>query len=189
MNDLNDLKHLCENCKKCHFYETRHHMVFGQGNSNADLMFISEAPGQQEDLTGIPFVGKSGQLFDSILASVNITRDEIYIANILKCRPPRNRNPLEDEKKACLPFLRAQVKLIHPKIIVCLGRISAQSIIRPDFKITKEHGIWISRNGYYLIATYHPAALLRDPSKKRDVWEDFKEIRARYETISTKTPN
>lgn len=185
MNDLNELIQLCENCKKCKLHETRHHMVFGQGNPNANLMFISESPGEQEDLTGVPFVGKSGKLFDKILASVDITRDQIYIANILKCRPPKNRNPLETEKEACLPYLREQVKLIHPKIIVCLGRISAQSIIRSDFKITKEHGIWINKKGYYLIATYHPSALLRDPSKKRDVWEDFKQIKAKYNEIST----
>ena len=149
-------------------------------------MFIGEAPGEQEDLSGIPFVGKSGQLFNKILTSVDISREEIYIANIIKCRPPKNRNPLDIEKISCLPFLRNQVKLIHPKIIVCLGRVSAQSIISPNLKITKEHGIWFYRKGYFLIATYHPSALLRDPSKKRDTWEDFKTIKTKYDEVSEK---
>jgi DNA polymerase len=169
---------------KCDLYKTRHNVVFGKGDINTNLMFIGEGPGEQEDLTGTPFVGKSGQLFDKILKAIDITREEIYIANIVKCRPPKNRNPLEKEKKSCLPYLRHQVKLIHPKIIVCLGRVSAQCIIDKNFKITKEHGKWVDRKGYSLIATYHPSALLRDPSKKRDAWEDFKKIKEKYIEIN-----
>ncbi|MCT4545021.1 MAG: uracil-DNA glycosylase [Vallitalea sp.] len=184
MLDWTQLEQSCNNCTKCNLHKTRHHMVFGKGDINTNLMFIGEGPGEQEDLTGVPFVGKSGQLFDKILNAINISRDEIYIANIVKCRPPNNRNPLESEKKACLPYLRYQVQLIHPKIIVCLGRVAAQCIIDKNFKITKEHGIWVTRKGYHLIATYHPSALLRDPSKKRDAWEDFKKIKSKYIEVS-----
>ncbi|MGH4052004.1 MAG: uracil-DNA glycosylase [Clostridium sp.] len=183
MVDWTELEKMCNNCTKCDLHNTKTNMVFGQGDIHTDLMFICEAPGEQEDLSGIPFVGKSGQLFDKILTSVDISREEIYITNIIKCRPPQNRNPLDIEKKSCLPFLRNQVKLILPKIIVCLGRVSAQSIISPNLKITKEHGIWFYRKGYYLIATYHPSALLRDPSKKRDAWEDFKTIKTKYDEV------
>ncbi|GMQ61445.1 uracil-DNA glycosylase [Vallitalea maricola] len=184
MLDWNELEKICNNCTRCDLYKTRHHMVFGKGDINTNLMFIGEGPGEQEDLTGTPFVGKSGQLFDKILKAVDITREEIYIANIVKCRPPRNRNPLENEKNACLPYLRYQVKLIQPKIIVCLGRVSAQCIIDKNFRITREHGKWVNRKGYNLIATYHPSALLRDPSKKRDAWEDFKKIKEKYIEMS-----
>ncbi len=180
MVDWVELEKKCNNCTGCDLHKTRTHMVFGKGDIHTNLMFIGEAPGEQEDLSGTPFVGKSGQLFNKILASVNISREEIYITNIVKCRPPKNRNPLETEKNSCLPYLRNQVRLIHPKIIVCLGRVSAQSIINKNFRITKEHGIWVYRKGYYLISTYHPSALLRDPSKKRDAWEDFKKIKAKY---------
>lgn len=173
----------CRACTQCALHETRTHLVFGQGNPEATLMFIGEAPGEQEDLSGIPFVGKSGQLFDKILAAVEIDRQEVYIANILKCRPPNNRDPLETERKSCLPYLRQQVRLIHPKIIVCLGRISAQTIIDPQLKITRQHGEWTVKNGYHLTATYHPSALLRDPSKKKDAWEDFKKIKALYDEL------
>ncbi|MBU3181544.1 uracil-DNA glycosylase [Clostridium psychrophilum] len=186
MVDWTELEKMCNNCTKCDLHKTKTNMVFGQGDIHTNLMFIGEAPGEQEDLSGIPFVGKSGQLFDKILTSVDISREEIYIANIIKCRPSQNRNPLDIEKKSCLPFLRNQVKLIHPKIIVCLGRVSAQSIINPNFKITKEHGIWFYRKGYCLIATYHPSALLRDPSKKRDAWEDFKTIKTKYDEFREK---
>jgi DNA polymerase len=180
MLDWTNLKKTCNNCTNCNLHISRTNIVFGKGNINTKLMFIGEAPGEQEDLSGIPFVGKSGQLFNKILDAINITREDIYIANIVKCRPPKNRNPHEAEKKACIPYLRNQVKLIHPKIIVCLGRVSAQSIIDKNFRITKEHGVWFERKGYYLIATYHPSALLRDPSKKRGAWEDFKKIKAKY---------
>ncbi len=179
--DWNSLEQICNICRKCKLHETRNKVVFGEGNRETNLIFISEAPGQQEDETGRLYVGKSGQLFDRIIDSVDITRDEIYLANILKCQPPNNRDPLTDEREACLPYLRYQIRLIKPKIIVCLGRVAAQTIIDPDFKITQDHGQWIERKGFYLIATYHPSALLRDPSKKRLVWEDFKKIKAKYD--------
>ncbi len=183
MVNWDELKKLCVSCKKCDLYKTRTNVVLGKGNFNTNLMFVAEAPGRQEDLIGTPFVGNSGQLFDKILEAVDITRDEIYLTNIVKCRPPENRNPTDKEKQACLPYLRNQVALIHPKIIVCLGRVAAQTIIRPDFKITKEHGIFFERKGYFLTATYHPSALLRDPSKKKDAWEDFKAIKSKFDEV------
>lgn len=183
MTDLNQLESICRNCTKCSLYKSRNNLVFGQGNINSVLMFVGEAPGEQEDLTGIPFVGKSGQLFDKILDAIKLTRNDIYIANILKCRPPKNRDPLENEKDSCIPYLRKQVSIIHPKIIVCLGRVAAQTIIKPDFKITKEHGVWTERKGYHLTATYHPSALLRDPSRKIEAWEDFQKIKSKYDAF------
>ena len=183
MVDWTELESYCLQCTRCDLHKTRRNVVFGQGNRNADLMFIGEAPGEQEDLQGIPFVGKSGQLFDKILAAVHITREEVYIANILKCRPPQNRDPQEDEKATCLPYLRHQVRLIQPKIIVCLGRVAAQSIIDPQFKITKQHGEFFYRKGFYLTATFHPSALLRNPAYKRDTWEDFKKIKTKYDVV------
>lgn len=178
-----DLEESCRFCKKCGLYKTRNKLVFGDGNKNASLMFIGEGPGRREDATGLPFVGRSGKLLDKILAAINIKRKDIYIANIVKCRPPSNRDPGEDEKKACLPYLRNQVHLIRPKIIVCLGRVAAQVIIDPGFKITKQHGQWTERKGYYLTATYHPSALLRTPSRKKEAWEDFKKIREKLNNV------
>lgn len=185
MIDLIELEKMCNECTKCDLHKTRNTIVFGKGDIHANLMFIAEAPGEQEDLTGIPFVGKSGQLFDKILDAIELRREEIYISNIVKCRPPKNRNPKEQEKQACLPYLRKQVSLIHPKILVCLGRVAAQTIIKPDLKITKEHGIFFERAGYLMIATYHPSALLRDPSRKKEAWEDFKKIKAKYNELSS----
>ena len=139
-------------------------------------MFVGEAPGEQEDLSGTPFVGRAGQLLDKFLYAVDIERKDVYIANILKCRPPKNRDPLPEEEDACIGYLREQVKLIRPKVIVCLGRISAMRLIKPDFKITKEHGQWFEKGDYLMTAVYHPAALLRDPRKKEDMLEDMKRI-------------
>ncbi len=167
-------------CKKCRLWEMRTNVVIGRGNPDSDIMFIGEGPGQQEDLTGKAFVGAAGQLLDRMLASVGLSEENVYIANIVKCRPPGNRDPLEDEKAACMNYLRYQLGLVRPKIIVCLGRIAATSIITPDFKITKQRGQWIERKGYHIMATYHPSALLRDESKKRPAWEDLKAIKAKY---------
>ncbi|MBQ2734553.1 MAG: uracil-DNA glycosylase, partial [Clostridia bacterium] len=144
-NTLEALAAYCTECKKCALGTTRTNLVFGTGNPNADLMFVGEAPGEQEDLSGIPFVGREGQLLDRYLYAVDIERKDVYIANILKCRPPKNRDPLPEEEEACIGYLREQVKLIRPKIIVCLGRISAMKLIKPDFKITKEHGTWFEK--------------------------------------------
>ena len=172
-----ELKKNCEECKKCALHETRTNCVFGVGNPNASLMFVGEAPGEQEDLSGVPFVGRAGQLLDKFLLAVDIPREEVYIANILKCRPPKNRDPLPAEEDACIDFLREQVALINPKVIVCLGRIAAMRLIKPDFKITQEHGAWFKKGNYLMTAVYHPAALLRDPRKKEDMLEDMKKIK------------
>lgn len=172
-----DLKKKCAECERCALHQTRTNCVFGTGNENATLMFIGEAPGEQEDLSGVPFVGRAGQLLDKFLAAVDIKREDVYIANILKCRPPKNRDPLPEEEDACIDYLREQVALINPKVIVCLGRISAMRLIKPDFKITKEHGVWFKKGNYLMTAVYHPAALLRDPRKKEDMLEDMKRIK------------
>lgn len=173
---LEALEKSCNDCQKCPLGATRTKLVFGTGNENADLLFVGEAPGEQEDLSGIPFVGRAGQLLDKFLYAVDIERQDVYIANILKCRPPKNRDPLPEEEEACMGYLREQVKLIRPKIIVCLGRISAMKLIKPDFKITKEHGTWFEKGSFLMTAVYHPAALLRDPRKKEEMLEDMKKI-------------
>lgn len=170
-------------CHKCRLWELRTNVVIGRGNKNADIMFIGEGPGQQEDLTGKAFVGAAGQLLDKMLGAIGLSEDDVYIANIVKCRPPGNRDPHEDEKEACMNYLRYQLMLVKPKIIVCLGRIAATSIISPDFKITKQRGTWINRKGYYIMATYHPSALLRDETKKRPAWEDFKAIKEKLSEL------
>ena len=181
------LEGACLSCHKCRLAEMRTNVVIGNGNRNADILIIGEGPGQQEDLQGIPFVGPAGQLLDKMLASVGLSLDDVYIGNVVKCRPPGNRDPHEDEKEAGLNYLRYQLMLIKPKIIVCLGRIAATTIIDPDFKITKQRGQWFERKGYHMIATYHPSALLRDETKKRPAWEDMKAIRAKWDELKGKT--
>ena len=176
--DWTQLESACGECRGCELYKTRKNLVFGTGNRSADLMFVGEAPGEREDETGIPFVGAAGQLLDKYLIAVGLERESVYIANILKCRPPRNRDPLPEEGDACIGFLREQVKLIRPKIIVWLGRISAMRLIKPDFKITREHGIIVKKGAFAMTAVYHPAALLRDPAKKEDMFRDMKKIKA-----------
>ncbi|MGN1095914.1 MAG: uracil-DNA glycosylase family protein, partial [Eubacteriales bacterium] len=173
---LEEIKAACSGCMKCPLGKTRTNIVFGVGNPHASLIFIGEAPGQNEDLTGVPFVGAAGKLFDKYLDAVGISRDEVYIANIIKCRPPHNRDPLPEEEDACLDYLRAQVKAISPKIIVCLGRISAMRLIKPDFRITKEHGVFVKKGQYEICAVYHPSALLRDPAKKDEMLLDMLNI-------------
>ncbi len=173
----------CENCQNCALHETRTNCVFGVGDKNADLLFVGEAPGENEDKMGIPFVGRAGKLLDSFLYAVDIPREKVYIANILKCRPPKNRDPLPAEEEACIEYLRRQVRLIKPKVIVCLGRISAMKLIKPDFKITKEHGEWFEKGNFLITAVYHPAALLRDPRKMEDMLEDMKKIKAKLEEL------
>ena len=178
---LKDLEKSCQTCQKCALGASRTNLVFGVGNPNADLMFVGEAPGEQEDLSGTPFVGRAGQLLDKFLYAVDIERKDVYIANILKCRPPKNRDPLPEEEDACIGYLREQVKLIRPKVIVCLGRIAAMRLIKPDFKITQEHGQWFEKGDFLMTAVYHPAALLRDPRKKEDMLEDMKRIRQKID--------
>ena len=183
MKSWETLEGACLNCRKCRLWETRTNVVIGVGSRNADIMFVGEGPGQQEDLQGEPFVGPAGKLLDKMLASIGLDREKVYIANIVKCRPPGNRDPHDDEQEACMNYLRYQLMLVKPKIIVCLGRIAATAIIDKDFKITRQHGQWTERKGYWFIATYHPSALLRDESKKRPAWEDLKLIRAKLDEI------
>ena len=176
--DFEELRANCLKCEKCKLCETRNNVVFGVGNPDADVMFIGEGPGENEDLQGEPFVGRGGQLFDKMLAAVDLDRKKnIYIANIVKCRPPKNRDPEPAEQEACIDWLRNQVKLVNPKIIVCLGRIAAAKIIKPDIKITKEHGIFFERGNMLLMGTLHPAALLRNPNNKPAAFEDFIKLR------------
>ena len=163
-------------CTHCPLSRTRNLPVMGRGSHEAEIMLIAEAPGAQEDQQGIPFVGRSGEILDRLLQDCGLSRDEIYITNILKCHPPGNRDPKEEEKKACFPYLKYETFLLKPKIIVCLGRVAAQRIISPDFKITRQHGTWTCRKDCALTATYHPSAILRDPSKYEEVKEDFLEI-------------
>jgi len=172
-----ELEQTCKSCTECALSETRTNCVFGTGSRTASLMFVGEAPGEKEDLSGIPFVGAAGKLLDKYLEAVGIDRGEVYIANILKCRPPKNRDPLPAEQDKCIGYLREQVKLIKPKIIVCLGRIAAMRLISPDYKITKEHGIFVQKGNFTMTAVYHPAALLRDPRKKEDMLTDMKKIK------------
>ncbi|MBQ8524788.1 MAG: uracil-DNA glycosylase [Clostridia bacterium] len=172
-----ELELTCKNCTECPLHETRTNCVFGTGNRNAKLMFVGEAPGEKEDLSGIPFVGAAGKLLDKYLEAVGIDRNEVYIANILKCRPPKNRDPLPAEQDKCIGYLREQVRLIRPKIIVCLGRIAAMRLISPDYKITKEHGTFVDIKGFTMTAVFHPAALLRDPRRKEDMYTDMKKIK------------
>ena len=181
--DWATLEEQCKTCQKCALGATRTNCVFGTGNREADLLFVGEAPGEQEDLSGVPFVGRAGQLLDRYLYAVDIPREKVYIANILKCRPPHNRDPLPEEEDACIDFLREQVRLIRPKVIVCLGRISAARMIKPDFKITKEHGVWFEKGSFAMTAVYHPAFLLRDPRKKEEMLTVMQRIRAKLEEL------
>lgn len=183
MEKMKELFEKCSGCTVCPLHATRTNCVFGSGSEKAKLMFIGEAPGEQEDLSGKPFVGRAGQLLDKFLFAVDISREDVYITNILKCRPPKNRDPLPGESDACIGYLREQVKIIQPKIIVCLGRISAMRLISPDYKITKEHGTWVERGSYLMTAVFHPAALLRDPRRKEDMLCDMKIIKEKLDAL------
>lgn len=185
MMDWESLKRTCYSCTKCGLCQQRHNVVFGVGNETADIMFVGEGPGEQEDLQGIPFVGPAGRLLDDMLRIIDLSREEnCYIANIVKCRPPRNRDPLETEQDACIDYLRNQVVLVKPKIIVCLGRIAAKRLIREDYRITREHGQWVQKNGIWMTAVYHPSALLRDVSKRPETFEDLLSIREKMREIT-----
>lgn len=186
MLDWQSLEEICMDCAKCGLCQTRHHVVFGVGPRDADVMFIGEGPGEQEDLKGEPFVGPAGKLLDDMLSIIDLSRENCYIANIVKCRPPRNRDPLETEQEACIGYLRNQVALIRPKIIVCLGRIAAQKLIRPDFRITREHGVWEERNGVWMMASFHPSALLRDVGKRPEAFDDLISLRTKIREIEAK---
>ena len=181
------LRHDCLQCRGCGLWETRTHVVFGVGNPEAEILLIGEGPGQNEDEQGVPFVGRAGQLLDDMLAMIGLDRTKVYIANVVKCRPPQNRDPLNVEQDACIGFLRRQTALIRPKIIVCLGRIAAKAIIKEDFKITSEHGQWFARGGVQMTAIYHPAALLRDESKRPETFEDLKAIQSKVRELCEHT--
>ena len=187
MGEWEALRQRCLNCRACGLCETRTNVVFGVGDPNAEVLFVGEAPGEREDALGEPFVGRAGQLLDDMLAMIGLDRSRIYITNSIKCRPPQNRDPLNTEKDACAPFLQRQLQLMQPKIIVCLGRVSAMEMIKPDFKITQEHGQFFEKNGVLMTAIYHPAALLRDSDKKPDTFVDLKRLRAKIRQVCTRT--
>ena len=182
-----ELEKRCQDCRECSLCETRTNVVFGDGSRTAEIMFVGEGPGAHEDEQGVPFVGKAGQLLDDMLAIIGLDRTMVYIANIVKCRPPQNRDPLGVEQDACIGYLREQVTLLRPKLIVCLGRIAAMRLIREDFKITQEHGQFFEKDGVQMMALYHPAALLRDPRKKPDTFEDLKRLQAKIQEICDHT--
>lgn len=186
--ELENLRAECLNCEKCKLCETRHNVVFGVGNPKADVLFIGEGPGENEDLQGKPFVGRGGELLDKLLAVVDLSREKnIYIANMVKCRPPKNRDPEEEEVAACRPWLEQQIKIIDPKIIVCLGRVAAIRFIDSNFKVTKEHGQFIEKDGRLVMGTFHPAALLRNPNNKPAAMEDFFALQEKIKEICPET--
>ena len=177
MQTWDELEAACRECTKCALHETRSNVVFGIGNRAADILFIGEGPGENEDLKGEPFVGRGGQLLDDMLKIIGLHRDKnIYIANIVKCRPPKNRDPSNAERSACIDWLNSQISLINPRIIVCLGRIAAMELISPDFKITQDQGKWHDKNGVKYMALFHPAALLRDPNRRPETFVSLKEL-------------
>lgn len=167
----------CLQCQKCPLWETRTNVVFGVGNPDSPILIIGEGPGEQEDLQGEPFVGAAGKLLDDMLQLIGLDRSKLYIANIVKCRPPRNRDPLKEEQEACMPWLEQQMARMQPQVILCLGRVAAQRMIRPDFKITQDHGKWYRQGNQRLMAIYHPSALLRDESKRPETFADLREFR------------
>ncbi|HEV7574181.1 MAG TPA: uracil-DNA glycosylase [Thermoanaerobaculia bacterium] len=175
---LAELQAIATVCEKCKLSKTRTQVVYGVGNPNADLMFIGEAPGRHEDEKGEPFVGRAGQLLTDIIKAMKLTRDDVYIANVVKCRPPENRNPDPEELDACRPYIRRQVEIIQPKVIVTLGKFALQSLTEKSYGITAARGQWLEYNGVKVMPTYHPAYLLRTPSAKKDVWNDMKLVMA-----------
>ena len=188
MMDWAELERTCQNCQKCPLADTRHHVVFGTGVKDAEVMFIGEGPGENEDLQGEPFVGRGGKLLDDMMELIDLDRTKnVYIANIVKCRPPQNRDPLNTEQDACIDYLRNQVALIRPKIIVCLGRIAAMRLIKNDFKISKEHGQWFEKSGIQMTALFHPAAILRDPRRRPETFEDLKCLQEKIRQVCTHT--
>lgn len=185
--DIDDLEALASRvvqCRRCSLRDTCRGVVFGEGDPQASLMLVGEGPGASEDEMGRPFVGKAGQLLDRILEAAGFKRKEVYIANVVKCRPPGNRLPTPEEASRCFPHLRAQIRIIRPKVVVCLGALSSQVLLDPRLRITRDRGVWRERDGIAYMPTFHPAALLRDPSKKRPVWEDFQRVRDRHDQLA-----
>ena len=181
------LEHACTQCRAYGLADTRTNVVFGVGATDAEILLVGEGPGQHEDEQGVPFVGRAGQLLDDMLEIIGLDRTKVYIANVVKCRPPQNRDPLNVKQDACIGWLRRQTALIRPKIIVCLGRIAAKAIIKEDFKITSEHGQWFARGGVQMTAIYHPAALLRDEGKRPETFEDLKSIQSKVRELCEHT--
>ena len=178
-----ELEFQCHNCHRCRLSETRTNVVFGVGPRDSSVLFVGEGPGQHEDLQGEPFVGAAGKFLDEMLSIIDLGRHNCYITNVVKCRPPQNRDPLPEEKEVCIPYLRQQFRLMRPKVLICLGRIAAASLIHEDYKITREHGQWVERNGIYMTAIYHPSALLRDPKRRPEAFEDLIRIREKLMEI------
>lgn len=188
-DNMEQLRESVLKCEKCGLSSARTNVVFGVGNEQAEVMFVGEGPGKNEDLQGEPFVGRAGELLDKMLVAAGFSRKtNIYIANMVKCRPPENRDPAPQEVECCIGYLREQVRLIRPKYIVCLGRVAAQSLIEPGFLVTKRHGEFIEKNGVYMMATFHPAALLRNPNNKPDAFADLlglrEQLKATHDTLS-----
>ena len=181
--DWEQIERLIQNCRRCGLCERRHSIVLGEGNRTADIMLVGEGPGADEDAQGRPFVGKAGQLLDRMFSAIDMRREDLYITNVVKCRPPGNRTPLDEEAQACLPLLRMQYRLIKPKIVVCLGATATRHVYDPEARVTRVRGQWLEKSGTLFLPTYHPAALLRDESKKKEAWEDLKSIAATYAAI------
>lgn len=181
---LDELQKKCEGCQRCELCHGRTNLVFGTGKKDADIMLVGEGPGENEDLQGEPFVGRSGQLLDKFLAGVDLSRDKnVYIANMVKCRPPQNRDPKPEEQEICIQWLREQFKIIRPKIVVCVGRISAQRLIGKDFKVTRQHGEFFEKNSTWFMGTYHPAAILRNPNNKEAAFGDWLKVREKIKEL------
>ncbi len=188
MSQWEQLRERCLKCRKCALADTRTNLVFGEGAQDAEILLIGEGPGEQEDLSGRPFVGRGGKLLDDMLSLVGLDRNEnVYITNIVKCRPPHNRDPENGEQDACTPWLDEQLALLRPRIIVCMGRIAANRLIHSGYKITQEHGQWVEKDGVLMTSIFHPAALLRDPSKKPGTFEDLKSIQRKAREVCTHT--
>ena len=182
-----ELERACGECRACALAETRTNVVFGDGARDAEILLVGEGPGQHEDEQGVPFVGPAGKLLDDMLEIIGLDRTKVYVANIVKCRPPKNRDPLNVEQDACIGWLRRQTALLRPRIIICLGRIAAKAIIREDFRITEQHGQWFERRGVQMTAIYHPSALLRDEGKRPETFVDLKAIQAKVREVCTHT--
>ena len=180
VENLDTIRHELGDCRRCKLHRGRKHIVFGEGNPQARLVFVGEGPGHDEDVQGLPFVGRAGQLLTKIIQSIDLNREDVYICNIIKCRPPGNRNPERDEIEACLPFLQRQLKAIEPEFICALGTFAAQTLLQTKTPISKLRGTFHAYEGIRLLPTYHPAFLLRNPNKKRDVWEDVQKLQAAY---------
>lgn len=183
MDALEEIREKCLRCRECPLCQYRKNVVFGVGDPHSELMFVGEGPGENEDLQGEPFVGAAGKLLDDMLEMIDLNRSQVYIANVVKCRPPKNRDPLGEEQAACRHWLDSQLALIKPRLVVCLGRIAAMALIKPDFKITREHGTWFDVGGVRMMAMYHPAALLRDPGKRPETFVDLRALRAEAKKI------